>query len=199
MPTGVYQRTNHRGKPLLTAEEKRQRGLAQNAAWRKANPEKYKARQAAWQKANLAKVIARTVAWQKANPEKVKAANAARYAANSDRLKAQHNAYRKAHPEVGRRHGAKYRAQKRKAQIGDVCLITSWETKWKSRKTIKCHWCGNRVVTTNCHTDHVVPLSKGGAHSIDNLCVSCSRCNQAKHAKLPEAWNKTLKQPLLFV
>ena len=53
-----------------------------------------------------------------------------------------------------------------------------------------CMHCG-----VNCATgfelDHIRPLSRGGANSIDNLCVSCADCNTAKNDKtMPEyrAW-----------
>ncbi len=29
--------------------------------------------------------------------------------------------------------------------------------------------------------DHIVPLSKGGTHTLDNVAMTCLRCNQSKH------------------
>lgn len=34
--------------------------------------------------------------------------------------------------------------------------------------------------------DHYIPLSKGGSHTIDNLRISCKRCNRTKLNKMPE-------------
>ena len=34
------------------------------------------------------------------------------------------------------------------------------------------------------HLDHIVPLSKGGAHTLLNVAWSCSSCNLSKNDKL---------------
>lgn len=46
-----------------------------------------------------------------------------------------------------------------------------------------CAWCG--VPLEEWHLDHVIPLSRGGVHSIGNLVPSCPPCNQRKQALLP--------------
>lgn len=35
--------------------------------------------------------------------------------------------------------------------------------------------------------DHVIPLSRGGEHTIDNLVPACSRCNNTKGPRGPLA------------
>lgn len=50
-----------------------------------------------------------------------------------------------------------------------------------------CVYCG-AVATT---LDHVVPLSRGGLHSVENLVPACGPCNRSKHAKTPEEWQAT--------
>ena len=42
----------------------------------------------------------------------------------------------------------------------------------------RCLCCGGRLDLT---ADHVVPLSKGGSHSIDNIQPLCKECNSRKH------------------
>jgi len=44
----------------------------------------------------------------------------------------------------------------------------------------KCYYCGGKYE----QIDHIVPLSKGGAHSLDNLAPACAKCNRNKSAKL---------------
>ena len=61
---------------------------ANAAAWRKANPEKSRARITAWRKANPEKSRARNAAWRKANPGVEKANNAAWKKANSEKVSA---------------------------------------------------------------------------------------------------------------
>lgn len=44
----------------------------------------------------------------------------------------------------------------------------------------KCYYCG----APWRHIDHIVPLSRGGKHEIDNLVTACAKCNTTKHNKL---------------
>lgn len=45
-----------------------------------------------------------------------------------------------------------------------------------------CQYCGS---TKNLTIDHVIPRSKGGQHSWDNVVAACERCNSAKGDRLP--------------
>lgn len=47
-----------------------------------------------------------------------------------------------------------------------------------------CVYCGAKADSV----DHVIPLSKGGTHNIDNLVPCCMSCNRKKKAKLPEGF-----------
>jgi 5-methylcytosine-specific restriction endonuclease McrA len=47
----------------------------------------------------------------------------------------------------------------------------------------KCFWCGSKL--TAYDVDHVIPLIRGGQHSIGNIVISCPSCNRRKSAKLP--------------
>lgn len=42
-----------------------------------------------------------------------------------------------------------------------------------------CLACGSDQITV----DHVIPLSKGGSHTIDNVQPLCGPCNSRKHTK----------------
>jgi 5-methylcytosine-specific restriction endonuclease McrA len=41
--------------------------------------------------------------------------------------------------------------------------------------------------------DHVVPLSKGGSHSWDNVVPACKPCNRKKHLKIGEVKHPTFQ------
>jgi len=43
-----------------------------------------------------------------------------------------------------------------------------------------CAYCGT---TENLTLDHVLPLSRGGAHRIENLVAACKPCNSRKGAR----------------
>lgn len=47
-----------------------------------------------------------------------------------------------------------------------------------------CHLCGELVPADDIHIDHIVPLSRGGNHSADNVAVAHSMCNMRKGSRL---------------
>jgi len=44
-----------------------------------------------------------------------------------------------------------------------------------------CQYCGQAAE----NVDHVIPRSRGGAHSWDNVVAACRRCNSRKENRLP--------------
>lgn len=48
-----------------------------------------------------------------------------------------------------------------------------------------CAYC---QVSPYEHQDHVIPISKGGRHSIGNLLPACSTCNLSKNASFLAVW-----------
>jgi 5-methylcytosine-specific restriction endonuclease McrA len=52
------------------------------------------------------------------------------------------------------------------------------------RDDYTCQYCGHR--TRDLTLDHVVPRSKGGAHTWDNLVSACSPCNHKKGRRTVE-------------
>lgn len=53
-----------------------------------------------------------------------------------------------------------------------------------------CQYCGSGKALT---LDHVLPRSKGGAHTWDNLVIACAPCNQQKGDRTPDQAGMTLK------
>jgi hypothetical protein len=90
------------------------------------------------------------------------------------------------------------RALKRKNLVGNLQDITKWMKSWRTPKHVRCYWCGNKSRGLNCHGDHIVALSDGGAHSLENLCISCSTCNMRKHNKPLSIWNQQITEPVLL-
>lgn len=54
-----------------------------------------------------------------------------------------------------------------------------------------CWWCCAPCADT-FHLDHRVPLSRGGANTIENIVVSCPSCNLRKNNRLPYEFNGRL-------
>lgn len=52
-----------------------------------------------------------------------------------------------------------------------------------------CYYCKKRVPISLIEFDHVIPIARGGAHRIENICTACRPCNRSKRAKLPGEWS----------
>lgn len=50
-----------------------------------------------------------------------------------------------------------------------------------------CAYCG---CAGDMEIEHVVPISRGGAHDISNIVPACAPCNSSKSAREMEAWYK---------
>ena len=48
------------------------------------------------------------------------------------------------------------------------------------RDMYACQYCSTPLTRTSLTLDHVVPLSKGGRTSWENIVSSCARCNSSK-------------------
>lgn len=61
------------------------------------------------------------------------------------------------------------------------------------RDQYSCGYCGSKQSLT---IDHIIPRSRGGGDTWENLVTSCSRCNTKKGNKTPKEANmKLLFQP----
>ena len=53
------------------------------------------------------------------------------------------------------------------------------------RDGFSCQYCGHSQPASDLTFDHVVPRSRGGRTSWDNVVAACTRCNLAKGNQLP--------------
>lgn len=58
----------------------------------------------------------------------------------------------------------------------------------------KCGYCGDEITMEKSVCDHRIPHSDGGLTELDNLVVSCKRCNADKSALSYEEWEKVLEK-----
>ena len=67
-----------------------------------------------------------------------------------------------------------------------------FERRSLSRKNIllrdhsTCQYCGNQLPPAELTLDHVLPRSRGGDSTWDNLVACCKRCNYRKGSRTPE-------------
>ena len=99
------------------------------------------------------------LAWQRQNPE--------RYA------------------ELGRRH-----ASQRRARIAATAVEDFTEADVRMAHGDDCYLCGDRINfklkwphPKSPSLDHIVPLSRGGTHTLDNVAMACLSCNHSKNAR----------------
>jgi 5-methylcytosine-specific restriction endonuclease McrA len=77
---------------------------------------------------------------------------------------------------------AKRRALKRNAAICDF-TSTQWRT-LQERFDHRCAYCGKRA-KGRLSQDHIIPLSKGGNHTLSNIVPACQACNRKKSDGAP--------------
>lgn len=159
--------------------------------WRDKNKQKLIQSAIKWQKENPEKAIANIRRWEKSNPEKAKEYKDASNKKQNERIKndpellnirrAQKNEFakkkQKLFPEISQ---AKY--SKRRARILDSegsFTPDEWTALCEKYGNI-CLCCKEKKPLT---IDHVIPLSKGGKNSIDNIQPLCLECNMYKHTK----------------
>lgn len=133
------------------------------------NPEKRRPADARYREKHRDQERQRIMRWAEENPDKVREKSARWAKENRDKRRA--NEHRR-------------RAQKRQSQ-GDH-TDADIKRQYKAQKG-KCFWCGVKVGKTY-HVDHIVPLSRGGSNSPENLVIACPACNLSKGDKLPHEW-----------
>ena len=101
---------------------------------------------------------------------------------NKERRKKYIEEYRKEYyqrPEtkrMERAHNQKRRSLKRAAYVFGSNML-----QWLQGQEMICFYCGKPV--EDFHIDHIIPLSRGGAHCEGNWVVTCPQCNLSKNAK----------------
>ena len=60
-----------------------------------------------------------------------------------------------------------------------------WRRKIKEKWGNECAYCGSEE---NLTIDHVIPRSKGGHNSVENMVCCCQSCNQDKGQNSWEEW-----------
>ena len=64
-----------------------------------------------------------------------------------------------------------------------------------ARDGYTCQYCGARPDKSELTMDHVVPRSRGGRSSWENVVTACTRCNQRKGRHTPEEAGMPLRVP----
>jgi 5-methylcytosine-specific restriction endonuclease McrA len=145
--------------------------------WRKKNPEK-------------AKEIAKN--WRNKNPNYAK-----KYYNDNKQYFKEYSQNRKQLPTVKLRR--RLQKHKRKILCNGMDCKSKFSKKFLSKiftklrkQEYKCIYCG--IDIGNDYTiDHIIPISKGGAHEVSNMELLCSHCNSSKGSKTKEKFLEYLE------
>lgn len=183
---------------------------AQSRAEYAASIDKYRATQQKYVEANKEHYQKLKRAHQKANPEKYDEATRKYWETHSEEIKSKarerrqldlehyreigRNSYER-HAEERRRYSLEYyklhpeksvEASNRRRAQKLASGGSHTEEEWQSLKTFynfKCLRCEKQEPEIKLTRDHVIPLTKGGSDSIDNVQPLCARCNSKKNNK----------------
>lgn len=113
--------------------------------------------------------------WDSEHPDKVKQMNS--------------NAY-EAKPEMFINNAAN-----RYAKIKNVDRRTITNKELKRLQQQPCIYCGSKLLI---EIDHIIPIARGGRHSIGNLAPACRACNRNKTDYLVMEWRLKRKSPRAY-
>lgn len=123
-------------------------------------------------------------AYYLANREAINAKCAAYYSENREESLAACKAWRERNPErvsLANRNG---KARRRALEAGGRVTRTDLR-KILQAFGMHCHLCDSAIATLgDLHFDHVMPLSRGGAHSPENIRPAHASCNLSKGASV---------------
>jgi len=151
---------------------------ARDRTYHAANREKVREYAHAYTKQKVENDRERRVRWEEENREFLEAAELKQA---ERRKKVNYEAcarYARRHPEKVRQRNARREALKKGAKVGVVSYSHILE-----RDGYVCHICSLSVAPGDVHFDHVIPLSRSGAHSDENIKVAHSLCNIRKGSK----------------
>lgn len=182
-----------------------------NAARYQANKEEAKARQREYYQTNREAVLEQKVGYYADNKQDISTRAAAFREANRERLRAEAREYSATNREARRQRQAEYRTlnptgwaewaarnpgavrAKNHGRRAALAGVQSFAVTARDVRRLFARFDG---CCTYCHTrpseplqlDHVVPLARGGRHSIGNLTPACRSCNSSKRDRLLCEW-----------
>lgn len=135
-----------------------------------------------WADNNRDRVRANGKRWRDNNKERIAIKSKHNYSSNKEH----YDNYRAKWREENRLKWNAYRSTRRiREKQNGIFLITPKE--YRRLEQSPCFYCGSYENPT---IDHVVPIVRGGKHSIGNIVVACKSCNSQKNRKTITEWRK---------
>lgn len=136
---------------------------ARSAAWKKANPGKYKAYLKAWNQENKGRCFAYSKRYRENNLDKRRQYESDYKVQNRERYTIHQRNYRALKAKADGSHTQKEIEQMYEDQEG------------------RCAYC-SIALEGKYHVDHMVPISRGGTNGWENLAITCAFCNLRKNS-----------------
>lgn len=144
------------------------------------------AQRQAYRLANKSLFLSRANARQRARRQ----ANPASFRANEQRYRETHKteiaargkAWHESHPAQVAAKGKRRRAHEKQAPVNDLTHAQWLEI--QAAQDHRCYYCQKRC-KGRLTQDHIIPLSKGGSHTLHNVIGACHSCNARKNTNAP--------------
>ncbi len=82
--------------------------------------------------------------------------------------------------------------KKREKHKARILRNSAWWTRKKS--TGVCYYCEKKFGPKELTMDHIVPISRGGLSTKNNVVPACKECNTQKKKLLPIEWEEYLER-----
>jgi 5-methylcytosine-specific restriction endonuclease McrA len=173
----------HGRSPEEKAEYRRKVNETKRKYYR-ANTEKIKVQlQASRKRRDPEKMRATRRAWEEANREARTLYEREYVKKNREKSRAWKAAWKKRHPEKAKLGRRLHRRNLRRMGVVSKITMIQWNAMLEFYKHC-CQICGLPANGEQLTADHIIPISKGGLHTWQNLQPAHKSCNSSKHNKL---------------
>lgn len=181
-----YSKARYHKNPSLYAElskkwraENKEFDKERKRKWAKENPDKVSEISKRTQKKNIKKILEYLKVWRKENPEKVIEYGKRTRSKNKEKHLRITSIWRKENKK-----NTEYSNNRRALRMGNGGKFSAKEWEFlKNKYDYKCLCCGRKEPEIKLTIDHVIPLVRGGLHSIENIQPLCLSCNSKKGAR----------------
>jgi len=190
---------------LLSNEEKQERNRARCREYRENNRDYLKAKNAAWYIANKEKIKeykasrvrenrihSQNYYWKNRDSiltSEMNKAKSRRWRANNreqERVRVREMRWKNI--ELTRIRAREYTSRRKSKILGNPWSLSISDNDLSRLLRDKCcGYCRTAIINTP-HLDHIIPISRGGRHSISNLIISCQLCNLTKYNFTVAEW-----------
>ena len=138
-----------------------------NKRWRQDNKEKLKKYKTEYYQKNKVDINKRVAKWR---------------AEHKELHRARARRFHEQNPESGK--VSRHRRRARIAKAGGRFTAEDIRNMYATQGA-KCYYCSISI-EDGYHIDHMLPISRCGTNSPENLCLACAPCNFKKHTKTAE-------------